>query len=138
MSDRFIDRTVMITGAAGALFVRLDVADEASWQSAVEVVERHCGPLSVLINNAAYLAVGGIETVSVKELVPVDKFAIPRMASVTEIAAYVLFVASEDASFSTGSEFVADGGFALGSDHHRVITVSSLPRPSLIASACDT
>jgi len=48
------------------------------------------------------------------ELVPVDDFAIPRMASVDEIAAYVLFVASDEAAFSTGSEFVADGGFALG------------------------
>jgi NAD(P)-dependent dehydrogenase (short-subunit alcohol dehydrogenase family) len=49
-----------------------------------------------------------------EELVPVDRFAIPRMASVSEIARYVLFASSEDASFSTGSEFVADGGFALG------------------------
>ena len=246
MSERFIDRTVMITGAAGALgqamarafaaegarvivtgrkdapghelaetigkgaiFVRLDVTDEASWQGAIEAVERRCGPLSVLINNAAYLAVGGVETVSVgewravldtnltgaflgiraaapsmrrrgggsivnissiaglhgtpglaaygaskwalrsltrtaayelardkirvnsvhpgiidtplayhpgtgEELVPVGGFAIPRMASVTEIAGYVTFVASDDAAFSTGSEFVADGGFALG------------------------
>jgi NAD(P)-dependent dehydrogenase (short-subunit alcohol dehydrogenase family) len=47
------------------------------------------------------------------ELVPVDGFAIPRMAS-AEIARYVLFVASEEASFSTGSEFVADGGFGVG------------------------
>jgi NAD(P)-dependent dehydrogenase (short-subunit alcohol dehydrogenase family) len=37
-----------------------------------------------------------------------------RMASVEEIVKHVLFVASEDASFSTGSEFVADRGFALG------------------------
>jgi 3alpha(or 20beta)-hydroxysteroid dehydrogenase len=48
------------------------------------------------------------------ELVPVDRFAIPRVASVEEIARYVLFVASDDASFSTSSEFIADGRFALG------------------------
>lgn len=192
-----------------AIFVHLDVTDEASWNGAIGEVERQVGPLSVLINNAAYLAVGGVETVPLdefrkvidtnltgaflgiraaapsmrkngggaivnissiaglhgtpglaaygaskwgirsltltaayefardkirvnsvhpgiidtplaydpatgKELVPVGGFAIPRMASVTEISRYVLFVASEDASFSTGSEFVADGGFGLG------------------------
>ena len=51
----------------GAVFVRLDVTDEASWQSAMEEVERQVGPLSVLINNAAYLAVGGVETVPLGE-----------------------------------------------------------------------
>jgi len=175
----------------------------------METVEAQCGPLSVLINNAAYLAVGGVEQVPLDEwqkvistnltgaflgiraaapsmrkngggsivnissiaglhgtpglaaygaskwgirsltrtaayelardkirvnsvhpgiidtplaydpktgaeLVPTGDFAIPRMASVEEIMTYILFVASEDASFSTGSEFVADGGFALG------------------------
>lgn len=246
MPSRFEQRSVLITGATGALgeamahafaeegarvivaarkeeagrklaqaigggatFVRLDVADEVSWSDAIKVVERDLGPLSVLINNAAYLAVGGVETVPLSEwrkvietnltgaflgiraaapsmrkggggsivnissiaalhgapglaaygaskwgirsltrtaayelardnirvnsvhpgiidtplaynpadgseLVPVDAFAIPRMASVGEIARYVLFVASEEASFSTGSEFVADGGFGLG------------------------
>lgn len=49
-----------------------------------------------------------------KDLVPVDRLAIPRRASVGEITGYFLFVASEEAAFSTGSEFVADGGFALG------------------------
>lgn len=49
-----------------------------------------------------------------KELVPVDSFAIPRQASPEEIAEYILFVASEQAAFSTGCEFVADGGFLLG------------------------
>ena len=192
-----------------SIFVALDVADEASWRGAMEAVDRQCGPLSVLINNAAYLAVGGVEIVPVDEwrkvletnltgaflgiraaapsmrkggggsivnissiaglhgtpglaaygaskwgirsltrtgayelardkirvnsvhpgiidtplaynpatgaeLVPVGGFAIPRMATVDEITRYVLFVASEDAAFSTGSEFVADGGFALG------------------------
>jgi 3alpha(or 20beta)-hydroxysteroid dehydrogenase len=49
-----------------------------------------------------------------KALVPVETFAIPRQAEPAEIAQYVLFVASTDAAFSTGSEFIADGGFALG------------------------
>jgi 3alpha(or 20beta)-hydroxysteroid dehydrogenase len=192
-----------------ALFVHLDVTDEASWRGAIEVTEAKRGLLAVLVNNAAYLAVGGVETVPLAqwrmvletnltgaflgiraaapsmrkrgggaivnissiaglhgtpglaaygaskwgmrsltrtaayelardgirvnsvhpgiidtplaydpktgmELVPVDDFAIPRMASVDEIAGYVLFVASDDAAFSTGSELVADGGFGLG------------------------
>ncbi|MDJ1502066.1 SDR family NAD(P)-dependent oxidoreductase [Xanthocytophaga agilis] len=54
------------------------------------------------------------DLVTGNNLVPVDKFAIPRQASTREISNYVLFVASEDAAFSTASEFVADGGFGLG------------------------
>jgi 3alpha(or 20beta)-hydroxysteroid dehydrogenase len=246
MSKRFTDRTVIITGAVGALgeamvhafakeganvvvaarkeaegtklakgvgekamYVSLDVTSERSWTDAVAQVEKHFGPVSVLINNAAYLAVGSVEAVPLNEgqkvidtnltgsllgirsvapsmrktgggsivnvssiaglhatpnlaaygaskwglrgltrtaayelakdkirvnavhpgiietplayhpvsgkaLVPVDKFAVPRNASTEEIAGYILFVASEDAAFSTASEFVADGGFGLG------------------------
>ena len=40
--------------------------------------------------------------------------AIPRIADPEEITRLVLFVASDEASFSTGSEFVADGGLLLG------------------------
>jgi len=40
--------------------------------------------------------------------------AIPRVAEPEEITQMVLFVASDEASFSTGSEFIADGGLLLG------------------------
>jgi 3alpha(or 20beta)-hydroxysteroid dehydrogenase len=40
--------------------------------------------------------------------------AVPRMAEPDEITRLVLFVASDEASFSTGSEFIADGGQLLG------------------------
>ena len=40
--------------------------------------------------------------------------AIPRIAEPEELTRLVLFVASDEASFSTGSEFIADGGALLG------------------------
>ena len=44
----------------------------------------------------------------------VRDLAIPRIAEPEEVTQLVLFVASEAASFSTGSEFIADGGQLLG------------------------
>ena len=38
------------------------------------------------------------------------RLVIPRVAEPGEITRLVLFVASDEASFSTGSEFIADGG----------------------------
>ena len=42
------------------------------------------------------------------------RLAIPRVAEPDEITRMVLFVASDEASFSTGSEFIVDGGVLLG------------------------
>src|SRR5467141_4156110 len=44
----------------------------------------------------------------------VRHLAIPRIAVPEEITRLVLFVASDEAGFSTGSEFIADGGQLLG------------------------
>ena len=44
----------------------------------------------------------------------VKGLAIPRMAEPDEITRLALFVASDEASFSTGSEFIAEGGHLLG------------------------
>ena len=57
---------------------------------------------------AADPAVAAVMAASVKNL------AIPRIAEPEEITRLVLFLASDDASFSTGAEFVADGGSLLG------------------------
>jgi 3alpha(or 20beta)-hydroxysteroid dehydrogenase len=42
------------------------------------------------------------------------RLAIPSVAEPDEITRLVLFVASDEASFSTGSEFIVDGGVLLG------------------------
>jgi 3alpha(or 20beta)-hydroxysteroid dehydrogenase len=48
----------------------------------------------------------------------VRDLAIPRIAEPEEITRLVLFLASDESSFSTGSEFIADGGQLLGPVPH--------------------
>ncbi|WP_242680433.1 SDR family oxidoreductase [Nocardioides sp. IC4_145] len=43
-----------------------------------------------------------------------EPFAIPRLAEPTDVTRLLLFLASSDASFVTGSEHVVDGGLLLG------------------------
>ncbi|GIJ47925.1 3-alpha-hydroxysteroid dehydrogenase [Virgisporangium aliadipatigenens] len=47
-------------------------------------------------------------------IVPVDNLAVPRNAAPEEIADFIMFAASEQARFATGTEIVADGGYGLG------------------------
>jgi 3alpha(or 20beta)-hydroxysteroid dehydrogenase len=47
--------------------------------------------------------------------VVIGKIAIQRMATPEEVTKMVLFIASDDASYSTGAEFVVDGGWSAGS-----------------------
>ncbi|MDT5351126.1 MAG: 3alpha(or 20beta)-hydroxysteroid dehydrogenase [Mycobacterium sp.] len=42
------------------------------------------------------------------------QLAIPRVAEPDEVTRMVMFVASKEASYSTGSEFIVDGGYLLG------------------------
>ncbi|MEH6551604.1 MAG: glucose 1-dehydrogenase [Pseudomonadales bacterium] len=43
-----------------------------------------------------------------------SEFPIPRVGQPTEVAYVTLFLATDEASYSTGSEFVADGGWFTG------------------------
>jgi NAD(P)-dependent dehydrogenase (short-subunit alcohol dehydrogenase family) len=44
----------------------------------------------------------------------VDDHATLRLDEVHEVSTYVAFLASDDGTYSTGTELVADGGFMLG------------------------
>jgi 3alpha(or 20beta)-hydroxysteroid dehydrogenase len=44
----------------------------------------------------------------------VGNFAMPRIAEPEEVARMVAFVASDAASYSTGAEFIVDGGAIAG------------------------
>jgi len=48
---------------------------------------------------------------------PQDHVALHRMGEMAEIGKLVVFLASDESSFSTGSEFIADGGESIGLAH---------------------
>jgi 3alpha(or 20beta)-hydroxysteroid dehydrogenase len=72
------------------------------------------GPLGIRVNS---VHPGSIDTELVDRPDNPEMFnrqAISRIGQPIEIARLILFVASDESSFSTGSEFVADGGFLAG------------------------
>jgi 3(or 17)beta-hydroxysteroid dehydrogenase len=63
---RRLEAEIAATGGE-AMFVHLDVTDEAAWQHAVEATVGRFGKLDVLVNNAGISGRGRVEDTSVKE-----------------------------------------------------------------------
>ena len=63
-----------------------------------------------------YTAMGGADRSSAEELNQgtYKRFPIPRVGQPEEVAQVILFLATDEASYSTGAEFVADGGWFAG------------------------
>jgi 3alpha(or 20beta)-hydroxysteroid dehydrogenase len=63
-----------------------------------------------------YTAMGGSDHASIEQLnqSTYSNFPIPRVGLPEEVAQVILFLATDEASYSTGSEFVADGGWFTG------------------------
>lgn len=51
----------------GAMFMRLDVSDEAQWQEVITQTVARCGGLDILVNNAGIVSFGSIEETSLQE-----------------------------------------------------------------------
>jgi NAD(P)-dependent dehydrogenase (short-subunit alcohol dehydrogenase family) len=86
-----------------ALFVRTDVTSEDDWRHTVQATVARFGKLDILVNNA------GLSSTSVPDLMDTDGWR--RIGKPIEVAYGVLFLASDEASFITGTELVIDGGF---------------------------
>ena len=59
----------------------------------------------------------------------IDLTPMGRAGTVDEIARLVRFLASDEASFITGEDFVADGGFIAGAAYRRVAVEAGLLPP---------
>src|SRR5262249_37823612 len=65
VEGRKVEAEIRATGAE-ALFVRLDVTDEAHWKQAVNTAVERFGKLNVLVNNAGVGSHGRIEDVTIE------------------------------------------------------------------------
>ena len=75
------------------------------------------GPYNVRVNT---VHTGLIRTPLLQGMeFPQDHVALHRMGEMSEIAKLVVYLASDEASFSTGAEFIADGGESAGLAHPR-------------------
>ncbi|MEO6887129.1 MAG: glucose 1-dehydrogenase [Jatrophihabitantaceae bacterium] len=105
-----------VEGMAGMPFVVAYTATKFAIRGMTKVAALELGPKGIRVNSVhpgmidtkmVQDAIGGGEV----DLTPVTKkLALRRMGKASEIAELVTFLASDRASYSTGSEFIADGG----------------------------
>ena len=110
-----------ITAAGGQAVVC--PGDAGEWSTGEQLVAAALGAygrLDILVNNAGVLRDRMVFTMSAEEWDLVMRvhlrghFVTTRFAEPAEISRLVVFLASDESSYSTGSEFVADGGLLSG------------------------
>ena len=108
-----------IEGLTGAAGLSAYSASKFGIRGVTKAAAQELGPLGIRVNS---VHPGGVITHMIMNVSPtrVDPMAfvknmpIPRLAEPIEISRLVAFLASDDSSYSTGSEFTADGGILSG------------------------
>jgi 3alpha(or 20beta)-hydroxysteroid dehydrogenase len=105
-----------VEGLAGMPYTLAYAASKFAIRGMTKVAALELGPRGIRVNSVhpgmidtkmVQDAIGGIEV----DVTPVtNKLALKRVGRAEEIAQLVLFLASDRSSYSTGAEFVADGG----------------------------
>jgi len=115
-ADGSIVNVSSVEGMAGMPYVLAYTASKFAIRGMTKVAALELGPRGIRVNSVhpgmidtkmVQDAIGGHEV----DVTPVtNKLALRRVGRAAEIAELVLFLASDRSSYSTGSEFVADGG----------------------------
>jgi 3alpha(or 20beta)-hydroxysteroid dehydrogenase len=104
-----------IEGLRGAPAVHPYVASKWGVRGLAKSAALELAPLNIRVNS---IHPGFIRTPMTSHL-PEDLVTIPlgRPGEVREVATFVLFLASDESSYATGSEFVMDGGLVTDVNH---------------------
>ncbi|MCV7079396.1 glucose 1-dehydrogenase [Mycobacterium szulgai] len=104
-----------IEGIRGAPMVHPYVASKWAVRGITKSAALELAPLNIRVNS---LHPGFIRTPMTAHL-PEDMVTIPlgRPAEAREVSTFVVFLASDDASYATGSEFIMDGGLVTDVPH---------------------
>jgi len=120
-----------IAGLTGTPGLIAYTASKFAMRGMTKVAALELGPLGIRVNS---IHPGGVATpmvgMELDQEVPIEGgdgftgLAIPRIGSADEMASLALFLASDESSYCTGAEFVADGGLTAGP---QVIPSGDLP-----------
>lgn len=105
-----------VEGLRGSAGLHAYVASKFAVRGLTKSVALEVAHLGIRVNS---IHPGLIETDMTKNI-PASALQIPmgRSAKPDEVAKLMLFLASDESSYSTGAEFVIDGGLTMGVPHH--------------------
>jgi 3alpha(or 20beta)-hydroxysteroid dehydrogenase len=119
-----------IEGMAGTLGCHGYTATKFGVRGLTKSAAMELGPFGIRVNS---IHPGLIKT-PMTEWVPEDIFqsALGRIAQPKEVSNLVVYLASDDSSYSTGSEFVVDGGTTAGLAHKDFSAVDTAQQPEWV------
>jgi len=101
-------------GLGASPFLGAYTASKFAVRGITKVAALELGPDKIRVNS---VHPGGIDTPMTREVMDdrgrkyvANKVALKRMGSAEDVAAMIAFLASDESSYSTGAEFVVDGG----------------------------
>src|SRR5947209_9947166 len=117
-----------IEGMAGTIACHGYTASKFAVRGLTKSVALELGPSGIRVNS---IHPGLIKT-PMTEWVPEDIFqtALGRAADPREVSNLVVYLASDESSYSTGSEFVVDGGTTAGLGHKDFSAVDASQQPA--------
>ena len=119
-----------IEGMAGTLGCHGYTATKFGVRGLTKSAAMELGPFGIRVNSIH----PGLVKTPMTEWVPEDIFqsALGRIAQPQEVSNLVLYLASDDSSYSTGSEFVVDGGTTAGLAHKDFSAVDVSQQPDWV------